>query len=344
MVVMRSKLFSFKTSSGEEFAVGPDAVITIFLRTVDRAIDRWRSINRQRLVFQSTRDIVYSPSVPDFLAASLAAYQNLSKEEKAELNKVIDEFAKKQDLDPQLKLMAMAFGFLNISGEDNYGDLMADLRAFLTRTTTTTVATPAPITFSAANQSVALSATVISSSAAVSEGTVTFTITSSSGATIGVAVTSGVIAGGATPATTYPFPGSTPAGSYSVKAVYNGTGKYTGSTGSSILTVNKASTTMACAAPAALTHNAAAQPVVLHATVSGPTGNVDEGTVTFSLTDAAGAAVGTPATSALVTSGAASATFTLPANTPRGTYTVKATYSGTANLASTNGTSNLTVN
>ncbi len=133
MVVMRSKIFSFKTSGGEEFAVGPDAVITIFLRSVDRAIDRWRSINRQRLVFRSTQNLAYSPSVTDFFKGSLAAYQNLSEDEKSVLKGIIEEVAQRATLDPQLKLMAMAFGFLNISGEGNFTELMADLRAFLSQ-------------------------------------------------------------------------------------------------------------------------------------------------------------------------------------------------------------------
>jgi hypothetical protein len=134
MVVMRSKLFSFKTAGDEEFAVGPDAVITIFLRSVDRAIDRWRSVSRQRLVFRSTQNIAYSIRVADFFKGSLAAYQNLSNDEKSELSKVIDAVEKQPGLDPQLKLMAMAFGFLNISGEGNFSELMADLKSFLRQT------------------------------------------------------------------------------------------------------------------------------------------------------------------------------------------------------------------
>src|SRR5205823_1342290 len=62
---------------------------------------------------------------------SLGAYQNLSDEEKADLRGIIDEVHGSPDLDPQLKLMVMAFGMLNVSGEDNYSRLMADLRTFL---------------------------------------------------------------------------------------------------------------------------------------------------------------------------------------------------------------------
>ncbi|HLN29133.1 MAG TPA: hypothetical protein VK395_15395 [Gemmataceae bacterium] len=150
MVVMRSKIFSFKTASGEDFAVGPDAVITIFLRSVDRAIDRWRSINRQRLVFRTTQNIAFSSRIADFFKGNVAAYQNLSNEEKGELKNAIEDVSKQADLDPQLKLMAIAFGFLNISGEGNYTELMEDLRTFLNQplptppAPTPASATPAP--------------------------------------------------------------------------------------------------------------------------------------------------------------------------------------------------------
>jgi hypothetical protein len=131
MVVMRSKLFSFKTAGGEEFAVGPDAVITIFLRSVDRAIDRSRSMRREALIFQTTQNLVFNDRVAEFFRGSLFAYQNLTKDEKAEISNVIDQVKQKAELDPQLKLMAISFGFLNISGENNYRALMSDLTTFL---------------------------------------------------------------------------------------------------------------------------------------------------------------------------------------------------------------------
>ncbi|MDY3554716.1 hypothetical protein R5W24_003845 [Gemmata sp. JC717] len=130
MIVMRSKLFSFRSSSGEEFAVGPDAVISIFLKSVDRAIDRWRSVSRQRLVFQLTQGIEYSPRVPSFFKASIAAYQNLTDSEKTELKEIIEGVESGQ-IEDQLKFVAMAFGFLNISGEANFSELMGNLVTFL---------------------------------------------------------------------------------------------------------------------------------------------------------------------------------------------------------------------
>jgi hypothetical protein len=86
MIVMRSKLFNFKTEKGEEYAVGPDAVVSTFLASVDRKIDRGRSLRRQQIVFEKTALITDPGRVPDFLRTSLASYQNLSGAEKADLD------------------------------------------------------------------------------------------------------------------------------------------------------------------------------------------------------------------------------------------------------------------
>jgi hypothetical protein len=135
MAVMRSKLFHLKTPGGEEVAVGPDAVILVILRTVDNAIDRWRSVSRQSLVNRATQGVEYSARVAEFFKASLASYQNLSSQDKTELVKVIDDMTQKQDMDPQLKMMAIAFGFVNIGGENNFTQLMTDLNSFLKQPT-----------------------------------------------------------------------------------------------------------------------------------------------------------------------------------------------------------------
>ena len=110
MIVMRSKLFNFKTEGGEEYAVGPDAVISTFLKSVDRRIDRNRSSARQKLVYEEIHQIKYPSKAPEFLRISLASYQNLSDAEKKELNDVILNL-QAGNLDPQLKLMLYASDF-----------------------------------------------------------------------------------------------------------------------------------------------------------------------------------------------------------------------------------------
>lgn len=131
MLVMRSKLFSFKTEGGESFAVGPDAVLSTFLRSVDRRIDRNRSSPRQKLVYDSVKTLRNPVRAPDFIRISLASYQNLSDSEKATLNDIILKVKGQADLPPQLQLMAICFGLLNVAGEKNFEALMIQLKEFL---------------------------------------------------------------------------------------------------------------------------------------------------------------------------------------------------------------------
>ena len=125
MVVMRSKLFNFKNDKDDStISVGPDAVINIFLTSVDRNIDRYRSFDRQALVYQEATKIKRPADAPAFINTFLASYQNLSEEDKREFSGIIESVRAKTDLTDELKLMAISFGFLKISGDTNYKALM----------------------------------------------------------------------------------------------------------------------------------------------------------------------------------------------------------------------------
>lgn len=151
MVVMRSKLFSFKTEGGgETFSVGPEAVLVIFLSSVDRQIDRQRAAQRQVLVFKETMQISDPANAPDFLRAFLVSYQNLTNDEKAKINNEIKTAYASPDLKtPLLKFMAVAFAFLNIMGEKNFKSIISLLKQFQTRPPPVTplpVTSPPPVT------------------------------------------------------------------------------------------------------------------------------------------------------------------------------------------------------
>jgi hypothetical protein len=130
MVVMRSKLFNFKTEGGEDFAIGPDAVISTFLSSVDRKIDRFRSSLRQEVVYEETVKIENPLNAAGFFRTSIASYQNLSDAEKAELDTLIKQVLDNKELGPRLKLMAIGFAFLNVYGEKNYKALMDQLKKY----------------------------------------------------------------------------------------------------------------------------------------------------------------------------------------------------------------------
>lgn len=132
MVIMRTKLFNLKTEEGETFAVGPDAVVSIYLNSVDRQIDRFRSSARQALIYDEMVTITDPVQAPQFLRVFLTAYQNLSDTEKKTLDSDITGVLNRTDIDAQLKLMAIGFGFLNISGDNNFRELISQLRKYQT--------------------------------------------------------------------------------------------------------------------------------------------------------------------------------------------------------------------
>jgi len=88
----------------------------------------------------------------------------------------------------------------------------------------------------------------------------------------------------------------------------------------------QATTTLASGAN--VTFSPASQVVTLSATVSGASGPVDGGTVTFTVPS-----VGSPVTSGPVVQGAASAAFTIPASTKASSYPIQAAYNGTSSFA-----------
>ena len=101
---------------------------------------------------------------------------------------------------------------------------------------TTTTASNNSANVSTSNQNLTLTAAVVSTAGTVNGGSITFTV--SQGATIiGTPVTSGAVTSGAASAT-YVLPGGTPAGSYTITAVYNeGSGFETSSDNTHTLTV-----------------------------------------------------------------------------------------------------------
>ncbi len=192
---------------------------------------------------------------------------------------------------------------------------------------TATAAASASVTFSTGVQDVSLSATVTSAAGTVDEGTETFTILNGTIA-VGDPVTVNVAAGAAS--ASYALPAGTPAGTYIIQAVYNGTPDFGGSSDNSQSLIISAAATATAAASASATFSLSPQDVPLSATITSSAGTVDEGTVTFTILNGT-TPVGDPVT-VNVSAGAASASYTLPAGTGAGTYIIQAVYNGTADF------------
>jgi hypothetical protein len=99
-------------------------------------------------------------------------------------------------------------------------------------TTITVGAQTAPTDSSA--QTVSLTST-LSASSTVNGGVVTYTVTNSGSTQIGSPVTSGIVAGNVTPATSYTLPGNTPAATYTITASYRAAENFLDSTGTANL-------------------------------------------------------------------------------------------------------------
>jgi len=128
MFIARSKLFTIRTENGDSYPAGPDAVISTFLAAVDREIDRKRSADRQKIVFENVKQINQPDQAPLFIKVALGSYQNLSSAEKEVLSDIISEIQSDNQLPADLRLVAISFALLNISGEENYKQTMQSLK------------------------------------------------------------------------------------------------------------------------------------------------------------------------------------------------------------------------
>jgi hypothetical protein len=204
---------------------------------------------------------------------------------------------------------------------------------------TFTNAISALATFSTVSQSVPLNASITSGAGTVSSGTATFTILSGV-TTIGSSVTVNVVSGAAS--ANYALPAGTAGGVYVIKVSYNGTTLFGSSTDSSqSLTILPAATS-SVASIASAAFSVSSQVVALNATITSNAGKVNEGTETFTVLQGS-TTIGSPLT-VNVASGAASASYTLPAGTLGGSYVIQAVYNGTSDFgSSTDSTHDLTV-
>ncbi|HEU4892298.1 MAG TPA: MBG domain-containing protein, partial [Vicinamibacterales bacterium] len=135
-------------------------------------------------------------------------------------------------------------------------------------------------------------------------------------------------------------------GTYPIQACYRGTGGNQGTQDSFSSVIQQSidsatANTTTTASDLSATFSASNQNVTLSATVTS-TSTVNAGSVTFTVKNGA-VTIGSPV-SAQVNSGSASQTFVLPANTPVGTYSIQAAYSGATGFnSSSDNTRTLTV-
>ena len=130
MAILRSKFFTLRTAHGEDIAVGPDAAISAFLDAADRGVDRSRAGRRLDLVFKASTGIQEPKLGPQFLDISMAAMQNLNDEDKKRFVQRM-EAVQETEYPDSLKLQAICYELLTLTGERNFEDIMSNLRSFV---------------------------------------------------------------------------------------------------------------------------------------------------------------------------------------------------------------------
>lgn len=196
--------------------------------------------------------------------------------------------------------------------------------------------------FSENQQNLTLTANVsdaTNSSTTVGEGAVSFTIKSSSGSAVGTA--QGTVSNGKADAS-FTLPAGESAGSYTIAVSYtDSAGNFSddGTDTPGTLAIN-ATNVLVKANNLSATFSTTDEPLHLTASVTDPANSsdiVNEGTVSFAVKDSSGKQVGSTV-QGNVSSGTASASFTLPASTAPGSYTIFVNYTDTPDNFTDNGT------
>ncbi len=176
----------------------------------------------------------------------------------------------------------------------------------------------------------------------VNAGQVAFTV---SGAGFGPAMVTGQVDGTGLARASLVIPALVNVGTYTISAVYSdAVGNFLTSNGSSTLTITPASTITEPTVQGVV-FSGSNQNVMLIGQVEGQTGDVNAGTITFTVVGAGAGGGNLTVTSGTVTRGIATANLTLPGGTAGGTYQVITTYNGSAPnfLASSNTTGSLSI-
>jgi hypothetical protein len=127
--IMRTRIAVIKGSDNKDVSIGPDIVLSLLMTMIDRRIDRWRSLRRQRIIAQSFSDLRALGSIDDaseYLLGSLVSFQNISETERKEVNDQIERNKTAKVRDPYIKLTTLGYIFLTVVGEENFDQVLKE--------------------------------------------------------------------------------------------------------------------------------------------------------------------------------------------------------------------------
>ncbi len=127
MLIMRSRLFNAKVA-GEDVAFGPEQIVRLFFRFMERSIDRIRAEARVEFVTEQMSDLDFD-KIYDYTVTMLNAAQAWDEKEKEKTLKQIEEIKKSNLSNMELKSFELGFILLNTMGEAFLSTLYVEKKA-----------------------------------------------------------------------------------------------------------------------------------------------------------------------------------------------------------------------
>jgi hypothetical protein len=126
MALLRSSLFTVRIGS-QDVGIGPSSFLQSLLMATDRAVDRVRAADRNRITGELLAGISFAKACDVLPAHCLGLMQNLSKEEQEALGRQIAALKSAAGTDAA-KSMLLGLALLNVVGETVLRDAIGTLK------------------------------------------------------------------------------------------------------------------------------------------------------------------------------------------------------------------------
>jgi hypothetical protein len=126
MALLRTSLFTIEVARSS-IAIGPAAVLQVILRVADRETDRQRAGPRARRVKDIMRGVSFASASVALTEHCARLMQNVSVEERADLDQEIIALRSRADLSDEAKAYVLGLLLMNIVGEDVLQEAVAAL-------------------------------------------------------------------------------------------------------------------------------------------------------------------------------------------------------------------------
>ncbi len=117
MLLLRTKMFTIRTTGGEEYAVGPEYVLNVLMKTIDVYIDRQRAQLRTELAYEKFAEIPYESLQYHAPVLIEGSRQNIPITEAVEMGKRVGEIVTDELMPAEDKSINIGFLIMDYLGE-----------------------------------------------------------------------------------------------------------------------------------------------------------------------------------------------------------------------------------